>query len=93
MKKLFSREHSLEALAALFALGAALGVLQTFIIGKHFVIPTMVLLLVIYFGNLARFGTPNREPQGSDDAQSDHQPIRGHSNRADVQRGHRRTRN
>ena len=56
MKKLFSLDHSLEALAALVATGAALGVLQTFIIGKHFVIPTMVLLLVIFFGNLARFG-------------------------------------
>ena len=56
MKRLFSIECALEALAALIALGAALGVLQTFIIGKHFVIPTMVLLLVFYFGNLARFG-------------------------------------
>ncbi len=25
-------------------------------IGKHFVIPTMILLLVFYFGNLARAG-------------------------------------
>lgn len=56
MKKLFSLDHSLEALAALIAAGAALGVLQTFIIGKHFVIPTMILLLVFYFGNLARAG-------------------------------------
>ena len=56
MKILFSLEHALEALATLFALGALLGVLQTFIIGKHFVIPTMVLLLALYFGNLARFG-------------------------------------
>ncbi|MDH3439903.1 MAG: hypothetical protein OEM63_04060 [Gammaproteobacteria bacterium] len=56
MKKLFSLDHSLEALAALITFGAALGVLQTFIIGKHFVIPTMVLLLVFFFGNLARAG-------------------------------------
>lgn len=56
MKKLFSIEHSLELLATLFALGALLGVLQTFIIGKHFVIPTMILLVAIIFGNLARFG-------------------------------------
>jgi hypothetical protein len=56
MSKLFSLDNALEALATLVALGAGLGVLQTFIIGKHFVIPTMVLLLVIYFGNLARFG-------------------------------------
>ncbi len=56
MKKLFSAENSLEAISALFAVAAGLGVLQTFIIGKHFVIPTMVLLLAIFFGNLARFG-------------------------------------
>ena len=56
MSKLFSLDHSLEALAALFAVGAGLGVLQTFVIGKHFVIPTMILLLVFVFGNLARFG-------------------------------------
>ena len=54
MKKLFSAENSLEAIAALVAAG--LGVLQTFIIGKHFVIPTRVLLLAVFFGNLARFG-------------------------------------
>ena len=56
MKKLFSLENSLDAMAALFALGATLGVLQTFIIGKHFVIPTMILVFAVLFGNLARFG-------------------------------------
>ncbi len=56
MKKLFSLDNSLEALAALIALAAALGVLQAFVIGKHFVIPTMILLLAFYFGNLARAG-------------------------------------
>lgn len=56
MKKLFSLENSLEAVAALIALGALLGVLQTFIIGKHFVIPTMILVFAVLFGNLARFG-------------------------------------
>ena len=40
MSKLFSLDNALEALATLVALGAGLGVLQTFIIGKHFVIPT-----------------------------------------------------
>ena len=56
MRKLFTLENALEALAALIAAGAFLGVLQTFIIGKHFVIPTMIAFLVIIFGNLARFG-------------------------------------
>ena len=56
MSQLFKLENSLDAVAALIAAGAALGVLQTFIIGKHFVIPTMVLLITIIFGNLARSG-------------------------------------
>ena len=53
MKKLFSLKHSLDLLASVIAVAALLGVLQTFIIGKHFVIPTMVLVLAILFGNLA----------------------------------------
>jgi len=54
MKNLFSLKHSLDLLAVIVALAALLGVLQSFIIGKHFVIPTMVLVLAVFFGNLAR---------------------------------------
>ncbi len=54
MKKLFSLKHSLDFLAAIIAIAALIGVLQTFIVGRHFVIPTMVLVLAILFGNLAR---------------------------------------
>ena len=57
MKKLFSRKHSLELLAVLITVAALLGVLQTFVIGKHFVIPTMILVFAVFFGNLARFGS------------------------------------
>ena len=56
MKKLFSLDHSLEALASLIAFVAGLLVIYNFYPGKHFVIPTMILLLVFYFGNLARAG-------------------------------------
>ena len=56
MKKLFSLENSLEAIAALITVVALLAVLYNFIIGKHFVIPTMILLIAILFGNMARFG-------------------------------------
>jgi len=56
MKKLLTMKHSLELLAAVIAIAALLGVLQTFIIGKHFVIPTMMLALAVLFGNLARSG-------------------------------------
>lgn len=56
MQGILSFRHSLELIAALVSLGALLGVLQTFVIGRHYVIPTMILLLAVVFGNLARFG-------------------------------------
>jgi len=35
---------------------AGVAVLQTFLVGRHFVIPTLILGLAMLFGNLARFG-------------------------------------
>ena len=54
MKNQFSLKHSLDLAAAIIAIAALLGVLPTFIIGRHFVIPTMLLVLAVFFGNLAR---------------------------------------
>ncbi len=56
MKKWFSLEYSLDTVAAILAIAGLVGVLQTFVIGKHFVIPTMLLAATILFANLARFG-------------------------------------
>jgi small-conductance mechanosensitive channel len=56
MKRLLSIEYGLEGLAALLSLLAVMGVLHTFVIGQHFVIPTLILLMAVLFGNLARFG-------------------------------------
>ena len=56
MRKWFSLEYSLETVAAILAIAGIAGVLQTFIIGKHFVIPTMLLAVTILFANLAAFG-------------------------------------
>ena len=53
---LFSRQHSLECIAAVIAFIGLLGVLQTFLMGKHFLIPTMILSAVLLFGNLAWWG-------------------------------------
>lgn len=61
MKELFSLKHSLDLLAAIVTGVACLGVLQTFIIGKHFVIPTLILVLAVLFGNLARFSLRGKE--------------------------------
>lgn len=60
MEKRLSLAYSMEWVATLICLGALLGVLQTFIIGRHFLIPTMILLLAVFFGNLARFGFRDR---------------------------------
>ena len=56
MTKAFSLRYSLDTLAALLAVVGFLGVLQTFIVGRHYIIPTGLLFLAIIFGNLARFG-------------------------------------
>ena len=56
MHKRLSIANSLEIAAALIAIAALLGVLQSFIIGKHYVIPTAILFLAVVFANLARFG-------------------------------------
>lgn len=55
-----SLHHSLDLLAAVLAGVAVLGVLQSFLIGKHFIIPTMILFFAVLFGNLARFGFQDR---------------------------------
>ncbi len=55
MNKLNLR-HGLDWLIATFAVFALAGVLQTFIIGKHFIIPTVLLVITILLSNLAWYG-------------------------------------
>ena len=61
MNSKLSLKYSLELVAALLAVVAILGVLQSFIIGKHYVIPTMILFMAVLFGNLARFGYKDKQ--------------------------------
>ncbi len=56
MSSKVSLENSLDLIAAVVAVAALFGVLQTFVIGKHIIIPTMILFFCIVFGNLARYG-------------------------------------
>jgi hypothetical protein len=51
-----SLKYSMELVAAILTVIALLGVLQTFIIGRHFIIPTIILTVAIILGNLARYG-------------------------------------
>ena len=56
MNKVFSLKYSLDTVAALLAVAGFIGVLQTFIIGKHYIIPTMLLTVTVLLGNIARAG-------------------------------------
>jgi hypothetical protein len=56
MNRLMSLKYTFDHLAAIAALACIAGVLQTFIIGKHYLIPTSILVLAVLFGNLARYG-------------------------------------
>lgn len=55
MQKRLNRGTSLDWLIALLAVLASGAVLQTFIIGKHYIIPTVILVLAVLLGNLAWF--------------------------------------
>jgi hypothetical protein len=55
MQRIMSLERSLELLAWLVATVSLGGVLYTFIIGRHSVIPTGILCIAVLFGNIARF--------------------------------------
>lgn len=55
-----SLRYSMEFLASLFTLAALLGVVQTFVIGRHFIIPTAILTIAVILGNLAAYGYRDR---------------------------------
>lgn len=56
MKKTLSWANSLDWFLALLALLAGLAVLETFVIGKHYIIPTILLVITVLFGNMAWYG-------------------------------------
>jgi len=56
MSERLSLKYSFEIIFALAALIAALAVLQTFIIGRHYIIPSAILTAAVLFGNLAWWG-------------------------------------
>ena len=56
MKDRLSLQYSFELIFALIAAGGALAVLQTFVIGRHYIIPTGILVAVVLTGNLAWYG-------------------------------------
>ncbi len=56
MNKALSLKYSLETVAVVLAVLGFMGVLQTFIIGQHYIIPTFLLTVTVLLGNVARAG-------------------------------------
>jgi hypothetical protein len=55
-----SLQYAFEILFATAAVAALLGVLQTFLIGRHYIIPTVILAAAVLLGNVAWYGFQNR---------------------------------
>ena len=56
MSRLVSLKYTFDHLSAVVAIGAIAGVYEAFVIGKHYLIPTGILVVAVFFGNLARYG-------------------------------------
>lgn len=56
MKSCFSLKNTFELMLALATLGLLLAVLQSFVIGRHYIIPTGQLGMAIVLGNIAWYG-------------------------------------
>lgn len=52
----FSLKYSLDLIMALLGIIAAIAVLYTFAIGRHYIIPSAILVAAVVSGNLARYG-------------------------------------
>ena len=56
MSRPFSLDNSFDLIFALAAAIGVLAVLQTFVIGQHYIIPTGILTVTVLIGNVARYG-------------------------------------
>jgi len=55
-----SLRYSFDWLFALAAAAAAAAVLQTFVVGRHYIIPSVILTLAVLLGNVACYGFRDR---------------------------------
>lgn len=60
MGKAFSLRYSLETLCVFLTLLGLAAVLHQFIVGRHFIIPTALLVFPLLTGNVARHGYRDR---------------------------------
>jgi len=56
MKGYLSLKNSFDLIFALIAAIGLLAVLQTFVIGQHYIIPSVILVVSVICGNIARYG-------------------------------------
>mgnify|MGYP001165301823 CR=1 FL=1 len=56
MKKIISVENSFDIIIGIIVFIGFLAVLETFIFGKHYIIPTAILFVTIMLANLSFYG-------------------------------------
>jgi tellurite resistance protein TehA-like permease len=59
MKRWLSLGNSFDLMFAALAIAGLLATLQTFAIGRHYIIPSAVLAVTVLVGNIARYGFRN----------------------------------
>jgi len=60
VKDYFSMRYAYELLFTAISIVAVLAVLETFLIGRHYIIPSAILVVAVLFGNLAWWGFQNK---------------------------------
>ena len=60
MKRWLTLSNSFDLIFAVLTVVGVLATLQTFVIGQHYIIPSVILAVTVLIGNLARFGLDNR---------------------------------
>ena len=56
MKERFSLKNSFDLIFAFIAVIGVCAVLYTFVIGRHYIIPSVILVAAVMFGNIAKYG-------------------------------------
>jgi hypothetical protein len=56
VKDWLSLRNSFDLIFAILAAIGLIAVLQTFIIGQHYIIPSVILVVTVILGNIARYG-------------------------------------
>lgn len=60
MRQYVSLKYSFELIFAALAVTGGFATLYTFVVGRHYIIPSVLLLVTVVAANLARFGFEDR---------------------------------